>query len=146
MRIATKIILGYAVLIALMATVLVYQDLSIHQMQSINRDLSGISFSAARTSIQMMRDRDLVEEYTQKSILLGDPDYLERLHEFQEEFATSLRDLRALVQSEKEQIEINRLEQFWGEFTQALTREQETIRNGALQDLPVILVEHLDRL
>jgi len=146
MRIATKIILGYAVLIALMATVLVYQVLSIHRMQSINWNLSGISFSAARTSIQMMRDRDLIEEYTRKSILLGDPDYLEKLHEFQEEFATSLRDLRALGRSEKEQIEINRLEQFWNEFTQALSGEQETIRDGALQDLPVLLVEHLDRL
>ena len=64
MRIATKIISGYAVLIALMAAVLVYQVVSIHYMQSINKNLSGLTFSAARTSIQLMRDRDLVEEYT----------------------------------------------------------------------------------
>src|SRR5436309_4553238 len=146
MRIATKIISGYAILIALMATVLVYQVLSIHRMQSINRDISGITFSAARTSIQMMRDRDLVEEYTQKSFLLGDPDYVEKLREFQEDFSTSVRDLKSLGRSEKEQVEINRLAQFWDEFTQALAHEQETIKPGALQDLPVILVEQLDRL
>ncbi len=146
MRIATKIISGYAILIALMAAVLIYQVILIHRMQSINKDLSGITFAAARTSIQMMRDRDLVEEYTQKSILLGDPDYGEKLREFEEDFDTSLRDLKSLGRSEKEQIEINRLAQFWDEFSQALAREQEALKPGALQDLPVILVEQLDRL
>jgi len=41
-RIATKIISGYAILIALMAAVLVYQVASIHHMQSINKNLSGL--------------------------------------------------------------------------------------------------------
>src|SRR6266516_2828803 len=84
-------------------------------MQSINKNLSGLNFSAARTSIQLMRDRDLVEEYTKKSFIVGDPDYVDKLREFKEGFASSLQDMQYLGRSEREQVEINRLVQFWEE-------------------------------
>jgi len=142
-RIATKIISGYAILIALMAAVLVYQVASIHHMQSINKNLSGLNFSAARTSIQLMRDRDLVEEYTKKSFIVGDPDYVEKLREFKEGFASSLQDERYLGRSEREQVEINRLVQFWEEFSQALARELAVLTPGTM---PSELDQHLERL
>ena len=143
MRIATKIISGYAILIALMAAVLVYQVASIHHMQSINKNLSGLNFSAARTSIQLMRDRDLVEEYTKKSFIVGDPDYVEKLREFKEGFASSLQDMQYLGRSEREQVEINRLVQFWEEFSQALARELAVLTPGTM---PSELDQHLERL
>lgn len=143
MRIATKIISGYAILIALMAAVLVYQVASIHHMQSINKNLSGLNFSAARTSIQLMRDRDLVEEYTKKSFIVGDPDYVDKLREFKEGFASSLQDMQYLGRSEREQVEINRLVQFWEEFSQALARELAVLTPGTM---PSELDQHLERL
>jgi len=144
MRIATKIISGYAVLIALMAAVLVYQVVSIHYMQSINKNLSGLTFSAARTSIQLMRDRDLVEEYTKKSFIVENPEqYVEKLEEFKEGFASDLQNLKHLGRSEREQVEINRLVQYWEEFCQALARELAVLSTGVM---PEELAEHLERL
>ena len=46
MKISTKIILGYALLILLMVTSLVYELSLIHRMQSINRNLSDIKTRA----------------------------------------------------------------------------------------------------
>ena len=126
-----------------MAAVLVYQVASIHHMQSINKNLSGLNFSAARTSIQLMRDRDLVEEYTKKSFIVGDPDYVEKLREFKEGFASSLQDMQYLGRSEREQVEINRLVQFWEEFSQALARELAVLTPGTM---PSELDQHLERL
>ena len=46
MRIGTKIITGYGVLIALMALVLAYQVVLVHRLQSIHRNLAEINFQA----------------------------------------------------------------------------------------------------
>src|SRR5438034_200241 len=144
MRIATKIISGYAILIALMAAVLVYQVVSIHYMQSINKNLSGLTFSAARTSIQLMRDRDLVDEYTKKSFIVENPEqYVEKLEEFKEGFASDLQNLKYLGRSEREQVEVNRLAQYWEEFCQALARELAVLSTGIM---PEELAGHLERL
>lgn len=129
-----------------MTAVFTYQVALIHRMQSINRDLSRINFLAARRSLEMMRDRDLVEEYTRKSFALADPDYISRLRESQEDFAASLRDMKSLGRTAKEQAEIDRLSQFWNAFTEDLVREAQALRAGNSSDIPPTLAKHLDRL
>src|SRR5205814_7821176 len=110
MRIGTKIITGYGVLIALMALVFAYQVALVHRLQSIHRNLAEINFQAAGVSLEMMRVLDGIEEYTKKWFLLRDPEYAARRQEFERESNADLVRLRLLRRSPTEHAEIDRLE------------------------------------
>lgn len=140
MRVATKIISGFAVLIALMIAVLVYQVILIHRMQSVSRDLSGIHFRAALASLDLIRDLDQVEEHLQGAIVSGDPAHLAQLKEAQSGFTSNLLEMKALGQSEQERLETERLGRFWSDFSDALADTK------LERPLPTALQEHLDRL
>ena len=106
MKVSTRVVSGYAVFLALLSAVLTYQTIVIHQMRSINRDLSSVSFQAALSSVQLIRDRDLVEEYSKKFFVSRDPDYLARLREYQRDFETTLGTIRSKARSANEQAAI----------------------------------------
>ena len=75
MKIATKIALGYAVLITLLLAVLAYQLTVISQTAQRSEDLSAINFRAGVLALQLLRDLDQIEEFTQKFFVTADPDY-----------------------------------------------------------------------
>lgn len=116
MKVSTRVVSGYAVFLALLSAVLTYQTIVIHQMRSINRDLSSVSFQAALSSVQLIRDRDLVEEYSKKFFVSRDPDYLARLREYQRDFETTLGTIRSRARSANEQAAILLLVNTWQQF------------------------------
>jgi signal transduction histidine kinase len=124
MKIATRIISGYGVLIALLALILGYQVVAIHRMQSIGNTVSRVNFQAAIASLQLMRDRDLVEEYAKKALVLGDPEYTEQLRSFMQDLNSSLELIQSKPLSGREREEVDRVAQFWDSFRNALSREQ----------------------
>jgi signal transduction histidine kinase len=111
MKITTRIISGYGLLIAILAGLVVYQVITIRRMSSISRTLSQINFQNARDCLQSMRDRDLVEEFTKKAFLSSD--YLENLRMHQEDFQRSMRGLGSHANSGEEQEQLKRLSQDW---------------------------------
>jgi two-component system sensor histidine kinase GlrK len=116
MKIAAKITAGYGILIALTIGVLIYHVSLIQDLESVNRNLSGINFQAAMIALQLNRDLDHLEEYTEKFFVTGDPGYAAKLKDMQEAFTADLRKMKSLGRSEKEQVEIKRLSQMWDEF------------------------------
>ena len=120
MKVSTRVVSGYAVLLALLSAVLAYQTIVIHQMRSINRDLSSVSFQATLSSLQLIRDRDLVEEYSKKFFVGRDPDYLARLREYQRDFETTLDTIRSRANSPNEQAAISLLTKAWQQFKSEL--------------------------
>jgi two-component system sensor histidine kinase GlrK len=146
MRIGTKIITGYGVLIALMALVLAYQVALVHRLQSIHRNLAEINFQAAAVSLEMMRVLDGIEEYTKKWFLLRDPEYAARREEFEAEFNAHLVRLRSLGRSPTEHAEIDRLERFWLAFLSVVSSEAEAPAPDQPQPIPVALQSQIDAL
>jgi signal transduction histidine kinase len=145
MKITSRIFLGYALFIAILVGLVVYQVITINRMQSINRALSDINFQHALACLQALRDRDLVEEYAWKSFALADPDYLNQLQEFQKSFEASLTEIRKYSKSDAELSEINRLSQMWDAFRVDLEFWQKDLLQSGTT-LPQILQDHLEQL
>jgi two-component system, NtrC family, sensor histidine kinase KinB len=117
MKITTRIILGYGLLIAVLAGLVVCQVITINRMQSINRRLSGSSFQNGLACLQALRDRDLVEENISKSFATaGNPDNLKKLQESHMAFETSLSEIKTYAKSAEELAEIKRLSQLWDSY------------------------------
>lgn len=136
MKIAAKIALGYGVLIALILAALSYQVSWVHQMQSVNKNLSGINFRGAIICLQLLRDLDQVEEFTRKFFVTGgDPGYASRVEEMRDAFTRGLEEVRLLRLSAKENEEIARLLRLWVQFLQASSRQEQAFRSRSPQRL-----------
>ncbi len=146
MRIATKIISGYGILIVIMAALLAYQVIAIYRLESTVRNLSSVDFRSGRLSLELMRVRDLVEEYARKSFALGDPDYANQLAEFRDSFERTLAELRSTVRSKKEAEETDHLARNWNIFLQGLSRSRNEPLPQWIDNLPDGLADHLNRL
>ncbi len=145
MKITIRIISGYGLLIGVLIALVIYQVITINRMQSVNQTLSEANFQNALTCLQAMRDRDLVDEYTQKLFALGDPGYLNQLKEFQRDFEVRLSELQNGLTSERERLEVNRLIQLWYSFTEDLQEFQQPLPQGGLA-MPQNLQDGLDQL
>jgi two-component system sensor histidine kinase GlrK len=146
MKIATRIISGYGILILLLASVLTYQVIAVHRMRSINRTMAGVNFRAALAALQLMRDLDLVEEYTKKALLLGDQDYHEQLQTSRDNFDATLEDLRIHVSSDTERVEVQRIAEFWRAFLQEVSEQARAPAGEPVPNFPPGLQDHLDRI
>ena len=149
MKIATKITLGYGILIALIVTLLVYHVSLIHRMESIQRTLSEVHFRAALAFLQLLRNLDQIEEYTQKFFVKGDPRYFAKLEEMQHSFGQDLQQLQILGRSPEEQVAIRQLSQSWAEYTQMATEQEQAfqlLNPPETANLRSNLMEQLQRL
>jgi two-component system sensor histidine kinase GlrK len=146
MKVSTRVVSGYAVFLALLSAVLAYQTVVIHQMRTINRNLSDVSFQAALSSLQLIRDRDLVEEYSKKFFVGRDPDYLERLREYQRDFETTLATMRSKASSANEQAAISLLTGTWQRFNSELDEQLTDPEPSHGAPFPASLDADLDQL
>ena len=138
--------MGYALFIAILMGLVVYQAVTINRMQSINRALSDTNFQHALACLQAIRDRDLVEEYASKSFALAaDPDYLKQLREFQKSFEASLTEIRKYSASDAELAGAERLSQMWEAFAADLEFWQKDLPDEGMP-LPQILQSDLEQL
>jgi len=145
MKVTTKCISGYGILIALMFGVLVYQITSINRMHLKFRSLERVDFQATLISVDLMRTRDLVEEFTRKSLISGDDEYASMSKEYERDFKEILEKLQPLATSEKERKEIERLAGFWNQFQEDISRHRESqLKREEIP--PPALMEHLERL
>lgn len=144
MKIATKIAAGYGILIGLVLAVLAYQLSSIHQTQSINRNLSAINFQAAIVSLQLLRDLEQVEEFTRKFFATGgDPGYAAQMKEMRDAFSQGLQKVRSLRLSAKEEEEIDGLSRLWSQFLRASSRQDRVFHSRQPQQIEAALADQL---
>jgi len=146
MRISTKIISGYAILIALMLGLLAFQVFTVRRMQSTITKLSEVNFQTAETALQMMRDLDLVELFTQKSFASDYPGGAERLREYRDLFEAGLRKVESYGRAQEVHAEIERLSRFWNSFSDELARQQVAARPQGTLEVPSVLVDLLAQL
>ena len=104
MRVSTRIVSGFGLLLVLVFIGLAYQLSVIHQMQSINRDLSVINFHAASTALSTLQLGETIKEFSRKYFV--DPIYERQLDEYRQEFLENIEELRNTVRSEQERAEV----------------------------------------
>ncbi len=115
MKITTRIILGYGILIFLLAALVGYDVFTISRMQKINRNLDNLNFRTALSCMELMRERDLIDENLQKALLV-DKAYNTNLQEFLKEFEKELEKVKSGSSSDGERTRIDQLADGWGRF------------------------------
>lgn len=125
MKITTRIISGYGLLLAVVAGLVVYQSITIRRMEDINKALSGINFRNTRAYLEVWRSRIPVDEYTKKSLASTDPEYVKKLREFQIEFEKSLKEAESYANPGEEAAGVKRLRQLWDSYTVGLASLQQ---------------------
>src|SRR5512146_530743 len=152
MKISTKIISGYGVLIALMVGLLAHQVYTVRRMQQIIENLSKVNFEAADIALRMRMDILLVEEFTKKYFVSPDSAYGKSLRKSCQGYESELSNIQSVVskiqsagRGRQEAKEIQVLAGFWASFTEELARQQSE-PGGKLQGIPSVLVEQLEKL
>ena len=145
MKITTRIILGYGLLLAILLGLAAYQVYAVRIMQSINSTVAEMDFQNSLAGLEAMRNFDLVEEYARKSFALGDADYLELLREYRRDFTTDLRNLknRATVDGVKNEIE--RLTRQWDALNTRLSASETRLVSGR-SELPEVIQQDFESI
>ncbi|MBM3791548.1 MAG: HAMP domain-containing protein, partial [Acidobacteria bacterium] len=146
MRITTKIILGFGILIALMIALVVFQVLRINRMQSIIRGLSEVNFEVSSRAVRLSGIFMQVADFAKKVVGSTAPEYELAYIEWRDQAQQEIRDLARTANSEKELEQIGRLVESWDEFLRYFETYRASMPPGPRSDPPPEMVERLDRL
>jgi len=130
MKIATKIALGYGVLITILLWALGYQLTVIGGTARRSEDLAAINFRAGLLALQLIRNLDQIEEFTLKYFVTADPDYGEHVVATRQAFSQTFAEIQQLRLSFAEQQQLERLGETWGVLLES-ARLRPTVGPGA---------------
>ena len=121
MRIATKIAIGYLILVVLLAGVLAYEYVVILELQQSTTYLYETYYQAGLQTTRLLNEFYEIESLVRKYFLTrGDPDYRRSLNERADVASARLTLILAINLPEPEAQAFRRLEQSWGRFREAL--------------------------
>lgn len=127
MKISTKIILGYALLILIMVTALVYQLGLMHQMLVVNRNLSAVKTRERDYSLRML-DLNQVVDYMERFYVLKDPEYASQVKYLSDNLSEAVSlDLKSLGSDRASRDERKELEGFaslWADFRRSASEQE----------------------
>jgi two-component system sensor histidine kinase GlrK len=146
MKVSSKIVAGFLILMLLGIVVLANQLNVIHQMQAINRDLSEIDMNAASAALGMEEVAGVIKEDSRKYFATGDPIYDQQIADLRQEFRSSLAGLRKNGRSDRERAETENLasalEDYWTVFNRIKQQDPQPDPDYLPADLAVA-VDHL---
>src|SRR5437868_8124184 len=130
MKVSSKIIAGFLIVMLLSIVVLANQLSVIHQMQTINREISEIDMNAASTVLRMEEVAGVIKEDSRKYFATGDPIYDQQITDLRQEFQSSLAGLRKTARSDREHSETEKLasalEDYWNVFNRIKNQGQQS--------------------
>ena len=101
-KVSTKIISGFLILMLLAIAVVAYELSVVYQMQAVNHELAGIDINAATTALDMEKLADLLKEDSEKYFGGLDPIYDRQTASYRDDFVEDLTKLEKTVRSESE--------------------------------------------
>ena len=146
MRVSTRVVAGLGVLMLLTFAGLAYQVTIIHQMQSVNRDLSGINFQSASTALSLLEIGRTIGEFSRKYFVAADPAYERAVESTRLEFLDSLAELRKTVRTGKEREALEVLTKAFDDYWQVFNRVKNESQGREVQYLPPDLTIAMDHL
>ena len=109
MKVSSKIIAGFLILMSLGVIVLVNELSVIHQMQTVNEELSDINVYAATTVLDVQRLADLIDDDTRKYLSFLEPIYDKQIEELRRDLQEDLKHLQQKVNTDREHDAIAKL-------------------------------------
>jgi signal transduction histidine kinase len=145
MKIATKIVLGYALLLLLMVIVLAYEISLLQRMHEVNRNLSEVKTRETDYSLQA-RDIDQVDDFTRRLYVTGDPGYSEQLKNLRQGVSEAIAAVRATRPAGAEKVELDRLSELWSQFVASAVAAEGNFATMSEADFDEWLTGELDAL
>ncbi len=120
MKVSSKIIAGFLILMLVGLVALANQLSVIHQMQAINHDLSEINMNLASRALRMQELASIVAEDSRKFFVTHDAIYERQIAEIRQEFLANLEILEKTGRSKREVAENEKLRRavtnYWDVF------------------------------
>ncbi|PYR86874.1 MAG: hypothetical protein DMG19_11970 [Acidobacteria bacterium] len=146
MKVSSKIIAGFLILMLVGLVALANQLSVIHQMQAINHDLSEINMNLASTALRMQELASIVAEDSRKFLVTHDAIYERQIAEIRQEFLGKLEILEKTGRSKREIAENEKLRSaltnYWDVFNRIKRQGRVSNRNYLPADLS-IAIDHL---
>lgn len=136
MKIVTRIGAGYLILIILMLAIQLYQVSLIHHMRLVNQQLARINLKATEEALNVGRDLEQLEEFTQKFLALRDAQYGAELRQMRTAIQRGILSLSNLNLSQPEEEQVKALLFTWDQLTEWLLLVEETYRSGDFSLVP----------
>ncbi len=149
MKVSTKILAGYAILLLLMAGAIGYDLILVQRMHGISEGLSSVYFPRAETGQRVREHLGDVEEYTHRYLRVGRDDDRQGFQESATRFERVLSELEnvgAGARTPGEQDSIVRLRTTWSEYRQAVDEALVERPPGTFPFLPVKIEDQLSRM
>jgi len=150
MKVSTKIISGFGILLLIDLAAFAYQVSITYRMQKINQTLSLVNLEAASIVQRMKQDVFDLEDYSRKYFALsGDPMYERELGDIRTEFAQDLTKLQINVRTSRERGAIDGLSAAWSDFWGRLALEKPRLNpdsGGEPPELPGSLQTAIDKI
>jgi two-component system sensor histidine kinase GlrK len=102
MKLATRMAVCLTLLAGLLIGTSLYQLQQVERIHSISRDLGDTPMEAGRLSIRLMQDVEVLREFGQKALVIGDPAYFQGWAVWEEAVGADLAKLQALELSGRE--------------------------------------------
>jgi len=147
MKVSSKIVLGFVILLLVGLVSLWYQITVIHRMQSVNEDLSEINMTAATTALRIVQNTALLtQDLTRKYFIVLDKVYAEQIAATRDDLLGDITALRETVRSERERAEAEKLKTALDDYWEAFNRVKQ--ENGSLDsnELPTDLANAMAHL
>ncbi len=132
MRITTKLVLGFSLLILIFLVVHLYQERLIYEMRQAQEDLSKLSLEAGLKALSIVENVRDLEEFTNKFLSSGDPFYRDESRANRASLEQEISELNALSRgSDILQVQVRALNGFWLDLQNDLVEiEKLTQRTG----------------
>ncbi|HXK59186.1 MAG TPA: HAMP domain-containing sensor histidine kinase [Acidobacteriota bacterium] len=149
MKVSTKIILGYALLILLLVLTLVYELTLVHRMQTINQDLARMK---TRETVYSLRSRDIeqVIDFIKRLYITKDPDYAAQVRDLFKQMRLDLEqdiaELKSDTKSRKEKKEVQRFAALWSDFENDEKKWEEWFPALSTTEFDAWLANHTEAL
>ena len=143
MKVSIRISLGYGILLGSLVLLSMIQIYAIRRLQVLIDSTARSGMSAAASSLELMRDAELIAENAGRFFRESDPEARKQIDSLRETFQSDLQQLRASIRTESENREAERLSEFWQQFLVNLGRVQPVSKPA---EVPPGLAEDLDRL
>jgi len=150
MKVSTRIVTGFGILLALGVATAAYQISIIDHLQTINRDLSQVNLEAAGIVQDMHQDMFDLEDYSRKYFALGgDSLYEQELSGIRGDFTTDLTRLESKARTPREREALKQLSRSWDDFWRTFGLEKARLTahpDNESADLPPSLQLALEKI
>ena len=146
MKVSSKIIAGFLILMLVAIIALANQLSVIQQMQAINHDLSEINMNLASTALRLQELASIVAEDSRKFLVTHDAIYERQIAEIRQEFLGKLEILEKTGRSKREIAENEKLRSALTNYWDVFNRIKRQGRVSNLDYLPADLSIAIDHL